>query len=57
MVIRRWRGQDSALFNSKPGAEYDERGIGLTGALNLAGALYQLDPAISSANGLTRSGR
>ena len=47
-VIRRYRGQNEALFNSQPGARYSAADIGITGSLNVAGALNELDPAISS---------
>ena len=56
VVIRRYQGKNTALFNSQPGSNYSAGDIGLTGALNVGSALYDLDPAISSAGG-ARGGR
>ena len=57
MVIRRYKGESTVLFSSQPGSKYTAGDIGLTGALSVSGALNELDPAISSASGITRSGR
>ena len=47
-VICRYEGHNVSIGNSSPGSVYGAKDIGLTGALNVGGALTVLDPAISS---------
>ena len=57
LVVRRYKGQNTVLFNSQSGASYSANGRGSDAPSNALSALYQTDPALSSANGVTSTGR
>ena len=48
-VVRRYQGSYSSLSVVSHGSTYGTYDIGLTGSLNVGGALTTIDPAISSA--------
>ena len=51
LVVRRYKGEDSVMYQASHGKGYNAGDIGLTGSLNVQGALTELDPAISSVAG------
>lgn len=46
-VFCRYQGHNTAMHQSSPGSGYGTADIGTTGALNVQGALYTLDPAFA----------
>ena len=49
LVVRRYKGENTPMFRSEPGKTYTNGGLDTTGALDVKGALLELDPALSSA--------